>query len=409
MQVTCPHLEPTEPVPTTPSRAGSRFSAPIAEALAIVCEWSPTPRAVILGGSHASGEAVWAEVEGRALTLSDLDLYVVVSDRREAGAARRRASAARPALERRCLALGIAAPIEAGFHTIDDLARLPARPATLALRRHGRVVRGDPAVLDRIPSYEALDVEAEEVALLLENRGCELLAAWPLLGAPDRLGRLRGRHAVLKCALDLATTVALADGAFPDGAAARVAWARDSSASRAGIVAACAGLWDVALAFRAGGAAPLDPQAAREEWRAAAVAWGLTWRERFAASARAGDPDGWVLDVARRAPLRRRFRQALTFHARGGDGPSLATRLVHALRGTPQHRVHASAALLLAAAASAPATAAIPPLAPGAARTLKRLGVVPARDCCDWERARGAVVRAWDRWLLDGQRTAEPS
>jgi hypothetical protein len=33
--------------------------------------------------------------------------------------------------------------------------------------------------------------------------------------------------------------------------------------------------------------------------------------------------------------------------------------------------------------------------------------VVPER--AGWEEARRAVVTAWDRWLLDGLRTAEPA
>src|SRR6516225_6458173 len=37
----------------------------------------PDLLALILSGSHARGDAVWAEVEGRKILLSDLDVYAV--------------------------------------------------------------------------------------------------------------------------------------------------------------------------------------------------------------------------------------------------------------------------------------------------------------------------------------------
>jgi hypothetical protein len=81
--------------------------------------------------------------------------------------------------------------------------------------------------------------------------------------------------------------------------------------------------------------------------------------------------------------------------------------LRHALRGTPQHRVNAAAAVLLLAADER-GTTAEPRLPEPGVRALAALGVVEARARADWAEAARTVVRAWDRWVLDGQRTEEP-
>jgi hypothetical protein len=112
---------------------------------------------------------------------------------------------------------------------------------------------------------------------------------------------------------------------------------------------------------------------------------------------------------ARRARLRRRLRRALSWPTRSGLGPSLAGRLRYALCGTPHHRVNASAAILLLAAAEEGWSGMDPPLPAPAERSLAALGGAPAAARTDWGAAARAVVGAWDCWVLDGQRTAEPS
>jgi len=359
----------------------------------------PDLLALILSGSHARGDAVWAEVEGRKILLSDLDVYAVARDRAAQRAAERRAAAARPGLAARALALGLAAPLEVAILTPQDVAALPARPGTIELRRHGRVVEGDPALLARVPQWSGRDVSPEEILLLLENRAFELLAAQPGADEPGPLAQLRRRHEVLKVALELATVVCLAAGEYPDGAAARVARARTLRAARAPEPP-----WDAALGWRSGRVEPLPAAAAAAEWRATATAWLAAWRTRVAAldggaCAPASDPYAAVARAARRARLARRARQALTFRARGGAGPTLLERLAVWWRGTPQHRLGAgAAALIIHALEDDPADRAW-------RRALDRLGLARGRD--DPAAAARELVRCWDRWILDGQRSAE--
>ena len=220
---------PPPPVPSRPEPTGPPLPAldRLRGPLDLARRWAGEDRiALIVSGSHATGDGVWAIAAGRPVSLSDLDLYAVVPDRGARARALERASAEREGLGGRLEAMGLAAPLEVGFHTPEDLAALPARPGTLDLRRHGRVVDGDPSWLERVPAWTARDVSAEEVWLLLENRAFELL--WAGHSAPDDppLMALRRRHAVLKCALDLASVAALGAGEYAQGAPARVAWAR---------------------------------------------------------------------------------------------------------------------------------------------------------------------------------------
>jgi hypothetical protein len=383
----------------------------LSAALGLALEWAPGPRAVLLSGSHAAGDAVWVELQGRPVSLSDVDLYVLLDDDAACRAARSRRRPALRGLARRCLAFGLAAPLEAGFLTAAGLARLPARPGTLELSRHGRAIGGDASALELVPRWRPADVSAEEILLLLENRGCELLWCRPRLASSDALERLKGRHSVLKCALDLAGVTALLGGEYPDGAAARVAWARQRAlAPRDAQEDAGAKeldrLWQSGLSWRGGDVTARAPAEAEEEWMAAARAWARTWRAvdaRIAPDAQAAEPIARVLAVARRARFRRRVREALAPEAAGGPGrwPLLA----RALDGTLRHRVHASATLLLLAAGGGSGRSLPPPVS----AALERLGVVPRAACGAFEDARAAIVLAWDRWLLDGQRTAEPA
>lgn len=378
-------------------------------AIAIAREWTGgRHEALVLSGSHAAGEGVWCTWQGRPVTLSDLDLYAILSDDGAVRATQARARDARAGLAGRLLALGVAAPLEVAALTRAGLARVAARPGTIDLARSGRVIEGDPGVLDALPRFAVRDVSREELLLLLENRGFELLLAHPDLAAADELARLRARHALLKAAADLAAVLALAHGELPAGAAARMAWARGQALPSLAAALplehqrgarALDALWDAAAAWRAGDVHALAADDAIAEWTDVARAWCAVWWAAHPDAPR--EPWARVLRVASRAPIRRRARQALLAASRGGATAPLGSRLRAALTGTPQHRVNGSATVLLLAAAT---SASVPALPAGALRALRVLDVTRAAD---WNAARREVVRAWDVWLHDGQRTAE--
>jgi hypothetical protein len=388
-------------VPSQPDRTGSLASDPLAGAASLAREWAGSScLALLLAGSHASGEAVWIDEAGRSVCLSDVDLYAVMPDRTAQRAAAARARAARAGLTRRLLGLGLAAPLEVAFLTPPDLERLPARPATLELARHGRVLSGEPEWLGRVPRYTARDIPFEERLLMLENRGFELLWAHAYLES-EPIQRWRARHEVLKCALDLAGALALARGEYPAGAAARVAAARSRGAE---VHAALPALWDRALAWRRAPSTWPSASAAREEWHTVSAAWAAVW-ETITHPLSRGEADRVrrARALAGRARTRRRLRQAFGFGTGGGAGPGTWTRLRFAARGTPQHRLNASAAVLLLGAPGGGERA----LSTAVRAALADLGVLSSRESASFASAARALVRRWDEWILDGQRGAE--
>ena len=360
--------------------------------------------ALILSGSHATGEAVWTELEGRPVSLSDVDLYAVMRSDGAAPTARARGEAIASTRER--LGWGLLAPVEVAFVTLAGLARMPARPGTVELARSGRVVAGEPGVLARLPRWEPAAISTEERLLLLENRAFELLwadAAW----AGGTVPRLRARHAVLKTALELAAARTLAHGELPLGAAARIARARElppPSGSPSWLAGAWEGLeplWQEALAWRRGEARLASDATEAASWRAATRAWCVAW---WAEAGRGATSDPWqnALAMAARGPLARRIRRALA-HAPGpGPAPGVIERLRRAGAGTPAHRIHGSAVVLMLAAAQAAGEQRSLPS--GALHALRTLGVTGAGH---FVTAARETLLAWDRQLHAGERTAE--
>ncbi|MEO7866969.1 MAG: hypothetical protein ABIU54_04945 [Candidatus Eisenbacteria bacterium] len=396
-----------EPVGPVSSPTGFDVSGALAAVLPLVAPVAGAGVvAIVLAGSHASGEGVWATLHGRTISLSDLDVYAVLEDEPAVRAAQARSRQTREGLRAPLAALGFVAPLEMGFLTRAGLSRMPARPGVIELRRHGRVLEGEATVLATVPAWSGADVSLEEQVLLLENRGFELLLSAPG-EARDATERLLNRHATLKTALDLAGVMALWAHEWPVGVAGRLACARrDRMAAlrerlpkdHEGATDVLDVLWEVALAFRATPQS-IEGEASAREWRQVVHAWCAVSGATSGMGAGALEPWPGILTAAARAPWRRRVRQAISFHSRTGAGPGLSSRLRHIAAGTPMHRVHGSASVLLHAASLSGEQ---PMLPAEALRALALLGVTRARD---WEGARLEVVQAWDRWLQLGQRT----
>jgi hypothetical protein len=351
--------------------------------------------AVVLAGSHATGRGAWREVEGRWWSLSDLDVYAVLPNATACDAARRHM--AREPRRWDGAAHGFAAPLEVAFLTRSGLAAQPARPGTLALAAHGRVLWGDAGVMAALPRWIAADIPAEERLTLVENRGFELLAAAAPAAPP--LALPRARHAVLKTAEDLAGALALTAGEWPADDAARRAAAERGRQAAAGwpLLAGSAGALEPlpslvarAAAWRAGTALAADAA----EWAQVVRAWCVVWARLAAPDAAAGaEPWPLIAQAAARDPWLRRWRRSLGFRPRRGVAPALLERARLAPTGTPPRRLAAAATTLLFAAASSAGTPALPA---GALRLLSRLAVVRARD---WHGAAAEARATWAAWI----------
>src|SRR5262249_19316639 len=165
------------PVAENATASHSAASGPSAEALLSLAldrvrEWAPggTLRTVVLAGSLARGEGVWARTKDGPRLLSDIDLYAIVRDEPAAARARLAARMGMPGLLADAGAGGLGAPIDLGWLGERELAGVPARPGTLELPR-ARGLWGDAAMLERVPRHTARDIPAEEILLLIENRG----------------------------------------------------------------------------------------------------------------------------------------------------------------------------------------------------------------------------------------------
>jgi predicted nucleotidyltransferase len=380
-----PHSLDPEPVHAPSARTGFPLPEEFGPVLARVRAWSgPRRLAIVLGGSFASGEACelhLATPDRRY--LSDVDLYVVLPDagsQRRARALQRAEADWRPA--------EFLAAIEVSFLTPADLATLPARPGTLHLKRHGRVLEGDPRILERIRDWSARDVDREERLLLLENRAFELLEAE--CRSVDPLRNVLRVHAMHKTVLDLALDDALEAGVWPRDARERVRCARDRA---------------------------IDPLSDTPDFE-----WAVHWREgrtggremaaaNLGATARAlmrrwcalvapgeARPDVLALAgrAAARAPLARRWRRSIQDRSRHAGFESLWSRVRHAPRGTPQHRLNASAIAVLAHRhGGSPDPARLE-------RVLAALGIVSAT--ADPTRAAEELVTRWCRTVLGRER-----
>ncbi|MCE9626668.1 MAG: hypothetical protein K8R56_01980 [Candidatus Eisenbacteria bacterium] len=392
------HLEPVDRLaPGT----GSGVSDALRPEFERVLAWAgPDLLALVLAGSHASGEAVWATVQGQRVSLSDLDLYALLPTETACAYARARARAERSAVVTGSALVG---PLEVAWITPEGLGRMPARPGTLELARTGRVIAGAPRAFAPSAHWTAGHVSAEERVLLLENRAFELLWAW--LAPSEGLPALRARHAVLKASLEIAGARLLARGEWPAGAAARVAAARTLPAPEAlptWLAGSWAGLdpvWSEALAWRANDASVTPASAFPDAWYAVVRGWVAVWWHEAATGLEPNEPFARVLHSARRGSLARRVRRSLGYRANDGHTPPLADRLLRATHGTPALRIHGSAVALLLAASLAPSS---PRLSGEALRALSALGVTRATTFAD---AALDVVRAWDRALHEGLRT----
>ncbi|HOY08707.1 MAG TPA: hypothetical protein PLB05_01370 [Candidatus Omnitrophota bacterium] len=145
---------------------------------------------VILIGSFARGEALWIDRNGRKQCLSDVEAMAVLEEekfldrtwRRDFEKALKRALPAGIFSEASAEAASAGVvDTSVGFTTKLHLRRLKPHIFTLELKKFGKIICGDPSVLDLIPDYAPADLSRLDALVLLCNRIVEQLKAYAVI------------------------------------------------------------------------------------------------------------------------------------------------------------------------------------------------------------------------------------
>jgi len=186
---------------------------------------------VFVGGSAATGEVSCCNVGGECEVYSDVDLFVVVGEGVDLEGARRTVREAVDGLSVSGDGFRFFRAPDVGVYTFDDLAGQPARPGTVGLEAHHRVLFGDLEVPGRAAARIGGKMALTEALYLVENRLSELSG---VLHAKTGEGGGPGRFLafnVCKACLDVGTAALISMGQFAPVRRERVALVRESLAS----------------------------------------------------------------------------------------------------------------------------------------------------------------------------------
>ncbi len=168
---------------------------------------------VILTGSAARGEATIVSSGDGWKILGDAEFLVVLHQAGGSARIRSRDTLKRESAEKLRLQ-GIEVTIGLGFVPVSYLKGLPAYIFSYELRECGKVVSGNPQILDVMPQFGASAISREDAWRLLCNRMIEQLEViGDLERAPQQL--TNGLHyATVKLYLDMATSYLVFAGAY---------------------------------------------------------------------------------------------------------------------------------------------------------------------------------------------------
>lgn len=154
------------------SIATAEIEAAVRNALSAAC--GTHLRAVVLIGSLARGEGSLLETSEGLRLLGDAE-FLVVFRRRSLVLPASRLNDIGRSVESALRDAGIFCHIDLGGVAPQFFATLPRRIFTLDLRHNGRVVLGDPSLLDAIPCFGPEAIDKEDAWRLLSNRLIEWL------------------------------------------------------------------------------------------------------------------------------------------------------------------------------------------------------------------------------------------
>lgn len=177
--------------------------------------------AIFVCGSFALGDESIVLETAPPVLLSDVDLVVVVKSLDALFAWTSRRSELGAACERIADDVRFSGRVDVGVMLAEDLAALPPRPGVYDMRAKGRVLSGNPRILELIPDYAPSEITAREALILIENRMIALI---------DSRGNAHRRpeaepygqwYGIARVYTDIAAAAVSIAGAYVPGYAAR--------------------------------------------------------------------------------------------------------------------------------------------------------------------------------------------
>ena len=177
--------------------------------------------AIFVCGSFALGEETVVLETTPPVLLSDVDLVVVVKSLDNLFAWTSRRSELGAACERIVDDVRFSGRVDVGVMLAEDLAGLPPRPGVYDMRAKGRVLSGNPRILELVPDYAPSEITTREALILIENRMIALI---------DSRGNARRRaeaepygawYRIARVYTDIAAAAVSIAGAYVPGYAVR--------------------------------------------------------------------------------------------------------------------------------------------------------------------------------------------
>jgi hypothetical protein len=170
-------------------------------------------RAIILTGSMARSEETYIHQNNGVRVMGDAEFVLVFRDRISVPAAEKMART-RGRIEKSLVAQGIFCAV--GLSAVPPSFLAEAQPHVFAyeLRTCGKVIWGEPKVLELMPAFQPSDIPLEDAWRLLQNRMVEMLQF------PDTFEGCRAalpaetHYRTVKLYLDMATSFLLFAGAY---------------------------------------------------------------------------------------------------------------------------------------------------------------------------------------------------
>ncbi|MFI5072865.1 MAG: hypothetical protein ACHP8A_18470, partial [Terriglobales bacterium] len=179
------------------------------------------PQAIVLTGSFARNEGTTLMAGGRLRVLGDIECMVVFPRNTDRGPLQTSLNQQARQLKEELASRGTDCDLEFGAITSEYFHALRPQIFGYELLTHGRVVWGDATVLAGISKFAVSAIPRWDAWRMLNNRIVEQLDWADGIRAYNRDQLIRAYYQLVKCHIDLGTTLLIFAGKYEDTYAAR--------------------------------------------------------------------------------------------------------------------------------------------------------------------------------------------